>query len=115
MDVPDGKTNDIGWYAAGTKPGDVGSAVLDAHVYAAFKRLHEVRPGDSVYVTDDNGKTLHFIVESTELAPIKDISLTTLFSRSDKARLNLITCAGTFLPELGTYDKRFIVYAVLAP
>src|SRR5689334_6528127 len=45
LDVPSGKTNNVGWYAAGTLPGEVGSAVLDAHVFAALKNLKYVEPG----------------------------------------------------------------------
>jgi LPXTG-site transpeptidase (sortase) family protein len=114
MDVPDGKTNNVGWYKDGTKPGQLGSAVLDAHVYAAFKKLKNVRAGDAVYVKNENGENLKFIVEKTEVTPLEEVSASLLFNRTDKARLNLITCAGTYISSRGTYDKRLIVYAVLA-
>jgi len=114
MDVPSGKTSDVGWYRHGVKAGAVGSAVLDAHVYAAFKNLHKVRPGDSIYVKDAEGRKLRFIVEETQLKTVEETSTWLLFARKDKARLNLITCAGTYIPSRGTYDKRFVVYAVLA-
>lgn len=115
MDVPDGKTKDVGWYRYGTKPGEVGSAVLDAHVYAAFKELKDVRVGDSIYIESAKGEKLRFVVEEIQLKRLEDTSTSLLFARKDKARLNLITCAGTYIPSRGTYDKRLVVYAVLAP
>src|ERR1700741_1307239 len=50
MAVPSGKTDNIGWYERGTIPGETGSAVLAAHVYAAFKNLKKVRTGDEIIV-----------------------------------------------------------------
>lgn len=62
MDVPSGKTKDVGWYKHGTVPGKVWSAVLDAHVYAAFKNLHQVKPGSDIYVVMSDKKVLHYVV-----------------------------------------------------
>src|SRR5579872_1397807 len=31
--VPSGHTNNVGWYQNGVKPGETGTAVLDAHVF----------------------------------------------------------------------------------
>src|SRR5258708_1660959 len=59
MDVPDGKTKNIGWYMYGTVPGEVGSAVLDAHVFAAFKSLHNLKQGSDIYVIMSDGEKLH--------------------------------------------------------
>lgn len=113
MDVPDGTSNDVGWYKYGPEPGAVGSAVLDAHVYAAFKDLDKLQVGDSIYVTNKDGEELHFVVEETAVTTLEQTSATRLFDRKDKARLNLITCAGTYSAARGTYDHRLIVYAVL--
>src|ERR1043166_9395149 len=62
MDVPDGDTNDVGWYKRGTTPGQEGSAVLDAHVFAALSNLRYAKAGDDVYVTNEAGQKLHFRV-----------------------------------------------------
>ncbi len=113
MDVPDGKTNNVGWYRDGTIPGNVGSAVLDAHVFAAFKNLRHVKVGDDVYVRTKSGKYLHFRIESSLVYPTAKVPVQTLFNRSDKPRLNLITCAGKFIKSMGTYDHRLVDYAVL--
>jgi sortase A len=110
---------DAGWYRQGTVPGEVGSAVIDGHVDnglgipAVFFRLSELKAGDDIYVTDGQGDELHFVVEEEATYAVADVPLETLFNRADKARLNLITCEGTWLPEKKMYDERHVVYAVL--
>lgn len=112
MDVPDGTTNNVGWYKGGTLPGAMGSAVLDAHVYAAFGRLDEVSVGDDIYVQTAEGE-LHFKVEETRVYKLADVPATRLFNRADDRRLNLITCAGTLVADRSTYTHRLVVYATL--
>ncbi len=113
LDVPSGSTKNVGWYAKGTVPGQVGSAVLDAHVFAAFKNLRYALPGTDVYVDMSNGTTLHFKIEESTVYPLADVPAELLFNRNDKRRLNLITCAGNLTPDHSTYDHRLIAYAVL--
>jgi LPXTG-site transpeptidase (sortase) family protein len=113
MDVPPGYSNAVGWYQYGTSPGEVGSAVIDAHVYAAFNNLRYVKVGSEIDVATANGKTLRFKVEDSRVYKLGEIPLDYLFSRTDAKRLNLITCAGKFIPSLNTYDHRLVVYATL--
>jgi sortase A len=113
MDVPDGKTSAVGWYQDGTVPGNVGSAVFDAHVFAAFSKLSAIKPGSDIYVTEGT-KTLHFVVAEARTYPLSALTPRVLFAQHDARRLNLITCAGTYVPALGTYDQRLVVYATLA-
>lgn len=112
--VPSGSSNYVGWYAAGTIPGQTGSAVFDAHVFAAFKNLDQVRPGDDIYVEQADGAVAHFVVQKTELFKLSSLSPSYLFSRNDTQRLTLITCAGQLTPDHSTYDHRLVVSAVLA-
>lgn len=114
MDVPSGKSKNVGWYAHGTKPGDRGSAVMDAHVYAAFSKLKHVKAGDRVYVTTESGEQLDFVVWGTATYKLEDVPREYLFAQNDAARLHLITCAGTYSKRLGTYSHRLIVFATLA-
>ncbi|MDE2020115.1 MAG: class F sortase [Patescibacteria group bacterium] len=106
--------NTVGWYENGTAPGAVGSAVLDAHVYLAFKRLKNLSTGNSIYVTQSDGSRLHFVVQSMKSYYYRAVPLQKLFTANDAARLNLITCAGKWLPDKGTYDHRLVIYAKLA-
>lgn len=113
MDVPDGSTNLVGWYKYGTVPGDVGSAVMDAHVYAAFKRLKSAQIGSSIFVTDTNGTVREFKIVSSKVYPLREVPMRTIFSDTSGMYLNLITCEGRYLIPKGTYDKRRVVYAEL--
>ncbi len=113
MDVPSGETNYVGWYQKGTVPGKTGSAVFAAHVFAAFSDLDRVPVGADIYVDTNGGERLHFVVEAAKTYELGSISSQTLFNRKDDQRLNLITCAGTFVKSLDTYDHRLVVYATL--
>ncbi len=114
MDVPDGKTDNVGWYKSGTLPGNVGSAVLDAHVYAAFEDLRYLKAGQDIYIENEAGETLHFVVEDSRIYKLSELSPEHLFNRKDARRLNLITCAGKFVKSWNTYDRRLVVYATYA-
>ena len=113
MDVPSGKTKNVGWYKYGTIPGEQGSAVLAAHVFAAFSNLDEVKKGSNIYVVSKDNKKLHFKVEETKLYRLQELKPEWLFNRNDSKRLTLITCAGKKTRDGSTYTHRFVVYATL--
>lgn len=114
MAVPSGSTNDVGWYKYGTTPGDVGSAVLDAHVFAAFSTLKDVSVGDSIVITTEGGQKLRFVVDERTVYKLGNLSPELLFNRRDTRRLNLITCAGELTADRSTYTHRLVLYAVYA-
>lgn len=120
MAAPHNLTN-VGWYKYGTAPGQTGSAVIDGHVDnglslpAVFKHLKELQKGDDVYITNESGKTLHFIVTLAQIYPYKEVPLQLLFNRSSGRYLNLITCDGGWVPSDKTADHRVVVYTELAP
>ena len=119
MAVPTNFT-DVGWYRYGPLPGDMGSAVIDGHVDnglsldAVFKHLGDLVPGDDIYVATKDGEQKHFIVNDVETYPASDVPTQLLFDRDDAARLNLITCAGTWQESKKAYDERVVVYATLS-
>ncbi len=113
MDVPSGKTNNVGWYEDGANPGSLGSAVFDAHVFAAFARLRELKEGADIYVFQKSGNKLHFQVTDHKIYPLRAVPLAKLFLAQDTKRLNLITCAGSLTRDHSTYDHRLIVYTTL--
>lgn len=121
MAVPD-NYKEIGWYKLGTKPGQMGSAVMGAHVDnggftptipGVFKNIHKMKIGDEIYYFDEAGKQLTFKVTEVKIYDKNIPDTTEIFGRNDKARLNLITCFGTWLPKEKTYDKRIIIFAEL--
>ena len=111
--------SDVAWYRHGTVPGQTGSAVIDGHVdnglglAGVFKRLDTLVKGDDIYVITKTGRELHFVIEEAVAYPYTAVPLEKLFSRKDNARLNLITCGGTWIKSEKTYDERFVVYARL--
>lgn len=112
MDVPSGRTNNVGWYKYGVQPGNIGTAVFDAHNTAAFKNLHAVLPGSDIYILTAQGKLLHFRTTRAETYSMTTLSPYTLFAATTSKQINLITCAGTLLPE-GDATHRLIVSAQL--
>lgn len=111
---------DVGWYNLGPHPGERGSAVIAGHVDrpggypAVFWRLRDLHIGDQVIVKNSAGKTLHFRVArialySSHEAPIQDI-----FGNWGGIYLNLITCAGVWIPSEHQTTLRVVVYTSLA-
>lgn len=110
MDVPSGSSGSVGWYERGTVPGDRGSAVIAAHVFAAFSDLHKVPPGSDIYIETKGGVKLHFVTEEVRTYRLSDLSPDMLFERADARRLNLITCAGSLTQGGSTYTHRLVVF-----
>jgi sortase (surface protein transpeptidase) len=110
---------DVGWYDAGPLPGQRGSAVIDGHLDrpggypAIFWRLRDLQVGNNVWVITANGTRLHFRVTRIAFylpqeAPIQDI-----FGNTGGKYLNLITCAGDWIPSEHQTTLRLVVYTTL--
>lgn len=113
MEVPDGATLNVGWYKYGTVPGDTGSAVMDAHVYAAFKKLKNAVVGSRIYVVNAKGEMQEFKIISSKVYPLAQVPMETIFTDASGSYLNLITCEGRYSATKGTYSHRRVVYAEL--
>jgi len=116
MDAPSGP-KDVGWFKLGTRPGNVGSAVIDGHYGywkngegSVFDDLNKLRKGDEVYVKDDKGATITFMVRKI-LTYDQNGDAATIFNSSDgKSHLNLITCEGEWNNVQKTYSNRLIIF-----
>lgn len=113
MDVPDGKTLNVGWYKYGTVPGEIGSAVMDAHVFAAFKKLKNAQIGNRIYVVNGRGEIKEFKIVSSKVYPRAQVPMETIFTDASGTYLNLITCEGRYSIRDATYTHRRVVYAEL--
>jgi sortase (surface protein transpeptidase) len=109
-----------GWYAAGTRPGDPGSAVILGHVDsrsgpAVFYRLRELRRGDLVEVARADGSTARFTVQRTEQYDKRRFPTDEVYYPTLTPALRLVTCGGEFDATAGHYRSNIIVFATLRP
>ncbi len=120
MDVPKhNKWVTVGWYKNGPKPGQVGSAVIDGHLDrdggapAVFWDLHKLHPDDMVSVQGKTGRTLHFkVIKVAKYAP--DVApVVQIFGKKNGIFLNLITCAGVWVPAENQPSQRLVIYTKL--
>jgi sortase (surface protein transpeptidase) len=110
---------DAGWYGSGPRPGERGSAVIDGHLDrpggnpAVFWRLRDLHIGDEVMVIDAGGSTLRFHVTGTAFYSPQDAPVQEIFGNETSAYLNLITCAGDWIPSQHQTALRLVVYTSL--
>ena len=110
---------DVGWYKVGPHPSERGSAVIDGHLDrpggypAVFWRLRQMQVGDEVLVTNNAGKTLHFRVTRIAFYSAQDAPIQDIFGNGGGTYLNLITCAGDWIPSEHQTKLRQVVYTAL--
>ena len=110
---------DVAWYKLGAIPGQVGSAVMDGHVdnglslAGVFKHLSGMKPGQDIFVENASGTLEHFVTVSVDSYPYLDAPTDLIFNQRDAAYLKLITCTGDWVQGDRTYDRRFVVTAIL--
>lgn len=118
MDVPKVISN-TGWYMEGTRPGEKGSAVIDGHYNtptgapSVFYNLKNIVVGDIIEIDDSSGKTYRFKVFDVVTYDLATIPMEKIFEKTDEARLNLITCEGTWNTRDKDYSQRVVVYSRL--
>ena len=110
---------DAGWYNLGPHPGERGSAVIDGHLDrpggypAVFWRLRDMHAGDEALVMNMAGKTLHFRVIRVALYTPQEAPLQDIFGNWGGIYLNLLTCAGDWIPSEHQTTLRLVVYTSL--
>lgn len=114
MEVP--PADEVGWYRYSPTPGQAGSSILAAHIAydgedGVFVRLANVDIGATVEVTDDEGFTRSYRVESVERYDKTQLPEDVVFARSGTERLVLVTCGGRFDPVARSYDDNVVVVA----
>lgn len=118
MDVPKEVMN-VAWYNLGSKPGKVGNSAVAGHVdtptgsAAIFYDLKKLQIGDTIEVIDENQKSIKFAVTKIENYKTELFPLDEVFGPTDKKRLNLITCGGTWDKTKKSYSERVVVYSEL--
>lgn len=117
MGIPKGPA-DVGWYEIGPRPGENGSAVIAGHYggwkngeKSVFDDLNKLKEGDSVYIENENGGAITFIVQKVQTFNPNDDASAVFVSSDGKAHLNLITCEGAWNKNSRSYSKRLVVFA----
>ena len=116
LGVPQGPTN-VAWYDLGPRPGAIGSSVIDGHfgwkndTPAVFDNLHSLQKGDDIYVLDEKGNTVTFVVRELKTYGQNEDASGVFVSNDGKAHLNLITCQGTWNAAQKSYSARLVVFA----
>jgi len=113
MEVPDNAVS-VGWFKLGPRPGEKGSAVIAGHFdgkngeAGVFIDLYKLNKGDKLYIEDDKGASITFVVRESRIYDpgyADDV-----FSASESARLNLITCDGVWNGVKKSYSKRLVIF-----
>ncbi len=115
MDIPKSYHN-VAWFELGQSPGENGSAVISGHYgwkdgeSSVFDNLYKLRKGDIVFVEDDMGMTIPFVVRESRRYDLNaDVSI--VFNSNDgKAHLNLFTCEGEWDELTQQYPRRLVVF-----
>jgi sortase (surface protein transpeptidase) len=111
--------DDVGWYEMGPVPGERGSAVIDGHLDrpggspAVFGYLSRLQIGDDVIIMTSWGRTLHFRVTHVQAYQPQAAPSQAIFGDMSGNYLNLITCAGDWIPSEHQTTQRLVVYTSL--
>jgi LPXTG-site transpeptidase (sortase) family protein len=106
-----------GWFTPGPSPGQYGPAVIAGHVDSAtgpavFYRLGELRSGDRVTVTREDGTVATFVVDRVKSVEKEAFPTREVYGATNSAELRLITCSGEYDQQDG-YRGNTIVFAHL--
>jgi LPXTG-site transpeptidase (sortase) family protein len=116
MDIPK-DPDEVAWFELGPRPGDVGSAVVAGHYGfwksgrgSIFDNLNQLRKGDKIYVKDEKGVIITFIVQELRRYDLNADASDIFISTDGKAHLNLITCEGNWDAVQKTYSDRLVIF-----
>jgi LPXTG-site transpeptidase (sortase) family protein len=111
------KPSGAAWFDLGPRPGEVGSSVIVGHsgwwnnVPAVFDDLKKLNIGDKIYVEDENGATVIFVVREIRHLASKADAPGAFESSDGISHLNLITCEGVWNSLTQNYSGRLLVFA----
>jgi LPXTG-site transpeptidase (sortase) family protein len=123
--VPD-RPDQVAWYDFSATPGMKGNAVFSGHVDwqttdrvpipGVFYRLREMKIGDVIEVTLEDGSTIKYRVTGNVATPYDDPNVVKVMNPLDRDVITVITCGGAWIrngseANGGNYSHRVIVRA----
>jgi LPXTG-site transpeptidase (sortase) family protein len=122
IEIPTNVT-DVGWYIHSPRPGEKGNSIVTGHVaqirrsvvtkQGVFYNLNTLQPGDTLFVLNDKGESIAFVVRESRLYDPTADATDVFNSRDGGAHLVLITCEGTWNQAQLEYTQRLVVFADL--
>ena len=115
MDSPKERT-DVAWFELGPRPGEDGTAVIAGHYgqknkkASAFDNLYKLRQGDKVYIENEKGETISFIVSKIRRYDPKADATDVFGTNTGPSHLNLVTCEGDWDEVSESYPTRLVVF-----
>jgi hypothetical protein len=108
----------VGWYDESASPGEVGPAVLAAHVNldgdeGAFYRLGRMPAGATVEVHRDDDTTAVFVIDRVERYAKYTFPTEAVYGPTPDSQLRLITCGGVFDHGAGSYEENIVAFGHL--
>ncbi|TMC00499.1 MAG: class F sortase [Chloroflexi bacterium] len=121
-DVPE-RPDQVAWYPFSAPPGQSNNAVFSGHVdwqtaagnpiAGVFYRLREMKVGETMEITLDNGAKLTYRVVGNVATQYDDPKVLQVMDPTDRDVVTIITCGGTWIrgsgPLGGNYSHRIIV------
>jgi hypothetical protein len=119
MQVPP-DAESAGWYTGAPTPGELGPAIIVAHVdwageLGVFYDLRDLQEGDEITVTREDGSVAQFHATSIQQFEKTEFPTDAVYGDIDHAGLRLITCGGDFDPQARSYLDNIVVFAALQP
>lgn len=75
-----------------------------------FDNLQTLHTGDKVYIEDDKGVSISFVVTRTQRYKANAIVPEVFVSNDGKPHLNIITCEGSWNTITKHYPNRLVVF-----
>jgi sortase (surface protein transpeptidase) len=104
----------VGVWNGSAQPGSTGAAFFDGHTPGVLTPLTGISVGSTITVQKADGQSFTYTVvyrETIALSAVDMRKALTVYGGSSEG-LNIMTCAGTYIPSMRTTDQRLIVYAV---
>jgi len=104
-----------GWYVNSVRPGDEGLSIITGHrdgimKKGIFRHLNDLKKGDKFEVQYGDRSVRNFKVRDIQIMPSEEAHEVLYEHREDiEKQLNLVSCIGTYIRYLQTYDKRIIL------